>query len=204
MNWLTTGLKTSCVPRSLGKLAAGALTLSALLAGVNVPSVGAVTKGPYFIKFAFTGKCFDVPNYSTANGTAIDEWTCVNQTNEQWYLDYVSSTTFRVRNRASGKCLNFSGASKALGTRIVQWTCGSYTNETFVNISVPYAGYSELLGTNGFGLVVLPYAWNGYGWVVNGANGTKLQEGDAIVDYRNDAGIWWCKSINNRDCSMNP
>jgi hypothetical protein len=47
-----------------------------------------LSPGPWFMRFQHSGKCIDNPNYSTAN-VALDQWTCVSQSNELWYFDYV-------------------------------------------------------------------------------------------------------------------
>lgn len=95
--------------------------------------------GPYHLKFGHSGKCLDVPNYSTAD-VALIQQTCqdeVNQLNQIWHLDHVFTAPngfdfFRIRNAHSGKCANVSGASLADGAGIIQYTCGDYTNEYFV------------------------------------------------------------------------
>lgn len=95
----------------------------------------AAAAGPFHLVFYHSQKCADLPRYSPVNGTQLDQWTCVRQTNEQWYLDYVGtargSDWFRIRNRASNKCMNISNYSRYNYGRVVQWTCGRYTNEYF-------------------------------------------------------------------------
>lgn len=83
--------------------------------------------GPSWIEFESSNKCADDPGYSTGN-VRIDQWTCVNQTNEYWYLDYTGGDGPRVYNGYSHKCLNVSGASKSNGAFIIQYPCSNTLN----------------------------------------------------------------------------
>ncbi|HCT79665.1 MAG TPA: glycosyl hydrolase [Micromonosporaceae bacterium] len=62
------------------------------------------------------GKCLDVSNGGTADGTKVQLWTCNGTASQQW-----------TRNgqtwRALGKCLDVSGAGTANGTKVQLWTC---------------------------------------------------------------------------------
>ncbi len=62
------------------------------------------------------GKCLDVDNSGTADGTKIQLWSC-NGTNAQKWS--------RVGNtyRALGKCLDVSNGGTANGTKVQLWTC---------------------------------------------------------------------------------
>lgn len=112
--------------------AAGSGVLSA-----GDPTLQAVTAaaGPFHIQFRHSGKCADVPAYSTASGKWLDQWTCVNQSNERWYLDPVGPIGgvywYRIRSASSGLCMNVNGASLSNRAAIIQYRCGAYTNEYF-------------------------------------------------------------------------
>lgn len=69
------------------------------------------------IVLANGGKCIDDPGYNTANGTRLDIWTCVNQTNEKWTL--VQDGTIRV----SGKCMDVKGSGTTNGTPVDLYSC---------------------------------------------------------------------------------
>ncbi|HEV2781584.1 MAG TPA: RICIN domain-containing protein [Actinophytocola sp.] len=97
--------------------------------------------------FADSLKCIDNPNYSTVSGTWLDQWSCVDQTNELWFLDYGFTAGgydfFRIRNAYSGLCVNIQGGSGADGAPVIQYTCGDYANEYFVfwadaNVPTPF------------------------------------------------------------------
>jgi chitinase len=64
----------------------------------------------------YGGKCVDVAGASSANGTAIQLWTCNGSTAQQWT---VSGGTLR----ALGKCMDITSAGTANGTKVQLWDC---------------------------------------------------------------------------------
>ena len=62
------------------------------------------------------GKCLDVDNAGTADGTKIQLWTC-NSSNAQTF-SRVGDTL-----RVLGKCLDVDNAGTANGTKVQLWTC---------------------------------------------------------------------------------
>jgi type 1 glutamine amidotransferase len=63
------------------------------------------------------GKCLDVRNAGTADGTQIQIWSCNGTAAQTW------SVTPNGPVRALGKCLDVSGGGSADGTKIQLWTC---------------------------------------------------------------------------------
>ncbi|MFI7435512.1 ThuA domain-containing protein [Micromonospora haikouensis] len=63
------------------------------------------------------GKCLDVRNAATADGTQIQIWTCNGTAAQTW------SVTPNSTVKALGKCLDISGGGSADGTKIQLWTC---------------------------------------------------------------------------------
>ncbi|WFE53790.1 ricin-type beta-trefoil lectin domain protein [Micromonospora sp. WMMD1155] len=62
------------------------------------------------------GKCLDVDNAGTADGTKVQLWTCNNTAAQLW--SRVGDTY-----RALGKCLDVDNAGTADGTKVQLWTC---------------------------------------------------------------------------------
>ncbi|WP_433126391.1 ThuA domain-containing protein [Micromonospora sp. CA-240977] len=77
--------------------------------GGGTPGVGPI-KG-------LAGKCLDVRNSGTADGTQIQIYTCNGSTAQTWTV--TSGSTIR----ALGKCLDVNGGGTADGTKIQLWTC---------------------------------------------------------------------------------
>ncbi|MET8231727.1 ricin-type beta-trefoil lectin domain protein [Micromonospora sp. NPDC005298] len=62
------------------------------------------------------GKCLDVDNAGTADGTKIQLWTCNGTGAQSWSR---VGDTYRVL----GKCLDIDNAGTADGTKVQLWTC---------------------------------------------------------------------------------
>ncbi|MFC7896603.1 PQQ-dependent sugar dehydrogenase [Streptomyces sp. NPDC057381] len=63
------------------------------------------------------GKCLDVDNAGTTDGTAVQLWSCNQSSAQEWTV--AADGTLR----ALGKCLDVSGGASADGTRVQLWTC---------------------------------------------------------------------------------
>ncbi|MEV5356176.1 ricin-type beta-trefoil lectin domain protein [Streptomyces sp. NPDC052693] len=63
------------------------------------------------------GKCLDVAGGSSADGTAVQLYTCNGSSAQRWTVGSDGTV------RALGKCLDVSGASTADGSRVQLYTC---------------------------------------------------------------------------------
>ncbi|MEU2787097.1 lectin [Streptomyces sp. NPDC007110] len=63
------------------------------------------------------GKCLDVDNANTADGTKVQIWTCNTTAAQRWTVGTDNTL------RALGKCLDIDNAGTADGTKIQLWTC---------------------------------------------------------------------------------
>ncbi|MFD5002582.1 PQQ-dependent sugar dehydrogenase [Streptomyces mutabilis] len=63
------------------------------------------------------GKCLDVDNAGTADGTQVQLWSCNQSSAQAWSVGGDGTL------KALGKCLDVSGGASADGTRIQLWTC---------------------------------------------------------------------------------
>ncbi|MFY1691135.1 arabinofuranosidase catalytic domain-containing protein [Plantactinospora sp. WMMB782] len=72
-----------------------------------------------------SGRCVDVPNASTANGTQVQLWDCIgNSTAQRW-----SHTASRQLQVYGNKCLDANGAGTGNGTQAIIWDCHGGTNQ---------------------------------------------------------------------------
>jgi hypothetical protein len=71
-----------------------------------------------------SGRCVDVPNSSTTNGTQVQLWDCNGQANQSW--TYTSSKQLMV---FGSKCLDASGRGTTNGTAVIIWDCNGQTNQ---------------------------------------------------------------------------
>jgi alpha-galactosidase len=81
----------------------------------SIPSTGGT------LVSAASGRCLDVPNSATANGTQPVIWDCNGATNQRWT---VSGQTIQ----ALGKCLDAAPGSTA-GAKVQIWDCNGGANQ---------------------------------------------------------------------------
>ncbi|MFI6791310.1 arabinofuranosidase catalytic domain-containing protein [Nonomuraea sp. NPDC050383] len=71
-----------------------------------------------------SGRCADVPNGSTTNGTQVQLWECWGGTMQRW--TYTSGKQLQVYGN---KCLDAYGHGTANGTQVIIWDCNGQTNQ---------------------------------------------------------------------------
>ena len=81
--------------------------------GTTTPPTGGKT-GP--VK-GIAGKCVDVASANSANGTAIQLWTCNSSSAQTWTVGTDGTV------RALGKCMDITSAGTANGTKVQLWDC---------------------------------------------------------------------------------
>ncbi|MEU7914004.1 arabinofuranosidase catalytic domain-containing protein [Microbispora bryophytorum] len=115
-----------------------------------------------------SGRCVDVPNSSTANGTQLQLWDCWSGTNQRFTV--TSGKSLQVYGN---KCLDAYGQGTANGTQVIIWDCNGQTNQQWnVNSNGTITGVQSGLcldanaaGTaNGTKLIL---------WACNGGNNQK-------------------------------
>lgn len=85
---------------------------------------------PARVQSDIAGKCLDVNGAGTADGTAVQIWSCGGQANQLWSA-YTDGTL-----RSMGKCLDAAGGSTANGTKVQLWSCHAGANQVWQ----PYNG----------------------------------------------------------------
>jgi pectinesterase len=79
-----------------------------------------------------SGKCLDVPSGSTSSGVQLQQWSCVNSTNQQWRLTSSGSGTYQIIGVGSGLCVSVAGAATASGAAVIQETCTANSNKQWL------------------------------------------------------------------------
>jgi hypothetical protein len=105
---------------------------------------------------AGSGRCLDVPNASTSNGTQLQLWDCGGNSNQRW--TYTAGRQWMVYGN---KCLDANGQGTADGTAVIIWDCNGQANQQWnVNANGTITGVQsgKCLDANGAGT----------------ANGTKI------------------------------
>ncbi|THA29469.1 coagulation factor 5/8 type domain-containing protein [Streptomyces sp. A1277] len=92
------------------------LAAAGALVALDTGTAGAATPGA--LTNTGNGKCLDVTEGSTADGTPAQMWTCYpGSQNQSWTLNSDGSLT------AKGKCLDLVAGGTANGTAVHLWTC---------------------------------------------------------------------------------
>ncbi|MFC8906632.1 arabinofuranosidase catalytic domain-containing protein [Micromonospora sp. NPDC057140] len=127
-----------------------------IAAAAYAPAGGGTPQQNVQLVGAQSGRCIDVPNASTTNGTQTQLWDCTGGTAQRW-----THTTAKQLQIYGNKCLDASGAGTSNGTQAIIWDCHGGTNQQWN------------LNTNG----TITSAQSGLCLDANGAataNGTKL------------------------------
>ncbi|KUO15161.1 ricin-type beta-trefoil lectin domain protein [Streptomyces dysideae] len=85
---------------------------------------------PSRVQSGIAGKCMDVNGANTADGTAVQTWSCGDRANQYWSA-YTDGTL-----RSLGKCLDAAGGATANGTKVQTWACHGGANQVWQ----PYNG----------------------------------------------------------------
>ncbi|GAP46546.1 FG-GAP repeat domain-containing protein [Streptomyces azureus] len=76
------------------------------------------------VQSGLAGKCLDVNGAGTADGTAVQIWSCGDGANQLWSA-YTDGTL-----RSMGKCLDAAWGT-ANGTKVQTWTCNGGSNQVW-------------------------------------------------------------------------
>ncbi|MEV0431270.1 RICIN domain-containing protein [Micromonospora sp. NPDC050495] len=103
-----------------------------------------------------SGRCVDVPNSSTTNGTQVQLWDCSGQTNQRF-----THTSGKQLQVYGNKCLDANAQGTSNGTQVIIWDCNGQSNQQWnVNANGTITGVQSGLCLDATGAAT--------------ANGTKL------------------------------
>jgi hypothetical protein len=84
-----------------------------------------------------SGRCLEVPNSTTTNGTQVQLGDCGSATGQRW--TYTAGRQLTVHGGT--KCLDASGAGTSDGTQVIIWDCNGQANQQWnVNANGSIAG----------------------------------------------------------------
>jgi lysophospholipase L1-like esterase len=113
--WVETGHpaagRSQYHPNEAGMRAAATLVETALTAAGQTHAAA--------FHAGIAGKCLDVANSGTADGTAVQLWSCNNTGAQTWSYTPTAGGALR----ALGKCLDVSSGGTANNTKVQLWTC---------------------------------------------------------------------------------
>ena len=141
--------------RLVGGLAIAAAGMVALAVTLVANPARADVTGA--VRGVASGRCLDVPNASTTNGTQLQLWDCSGNSNQRW--TYTSSKQLMVYGN---KCMDANGRGTTNGTAVIIWDCNGQANQQWnVNSNGTITGVQSGLCLDAVGAAT--------------GNGTKIQ-----------------------------
>jgi hypothetical protein len=93
-----------------------------------------------------SGKCVDVFNDGTANGTAIQQMSCTGRPNQLWRLKSLGSGLYQIISTSSGRCLDVTGGPAATGNGVLTelWDCSGQANQSWA-LNLPTYAVNQMM-----------------------------------------------------------
>ncbi|WP_317793048.1 ricin-type beta-trefoil lectin domain protein [Actinoplanes sichuanensis] len=126
------------------------------------------------------GKCIDVDNGNTNDGTAIQSWACNGSTAQNLSLVPTDAAASRFTLQVLGKCVTPNGAGTANGTLLKLWTCNNSASQQF------YASAEALYNPSSGRCIDIPGS--------SKTNGTDLQ----LYDCNSTGAQKWLPSLTSK------
>jgi glucosylceramidase len=167
--------------------------------GSGTGSTGAIT--------GLAGKCADVAGANSADGTAVQLYTCNGSAAQQWTVGTDATI------RALGKCLDVTSGSTADGARVQLYTCnGSAAQQWTVGTDATIRALGKCLdvtsGSTADGARVQLYTCNGSGaqqWTANAAHDIVNPQAGKCLDVTGNSSadgtplqLWTCTGSANQ------
>ena len=115
-----------------------------------------------------SGRCMDVPGFSTASGTGLIQWACGTGTNQQWATDDLGNGYLRLKVAHSGMCMDLASQSTANLVAVVQAPCGAGTSQQWLKENSD-SGYFRLKSR--------------YSGLCVDVNGGNMADGATLIQY---------------------
>jgi hypothetical protein len=110
-------------------------TLTLTLAAAPAANAAALPTGLTTVVNKGSGKCVDARSGATANGTAVQQYTCNSSTAQQWQLQATDSGYYRVNNgNNTAQALDVTGVSTADSALLQLWAYGGGTNQQWLPV----------------------------------------------------------------------
>jgi hypothetical protein len=149
-------------------LAAPSATATGLRAAAAAAPAAVTSGTTYTVTNSNSGKCVDARAASTANGTAIQQYSCNGTAAQQWQFTATSGGYFQVGSAAStAQTWDVTNVSVADGALIQLWAYGGGNNQQWLPVAESGGGY-HLVNRNSGKCLDVPSA--------STADSTQLQQ----------------------------
>src|SRR5687767_6898053 len=115
------------------------MTVGAGLAGLLLVSAASEAQisgtAWYTIRNRASAKCVDARGAASANGTAVQQYTCNSTLAQQWQFQPTSGGYYRINNRNNtAQAIDVSNVSTADGALLHLWTYGGGNNQQWLPV----------------------------------------------------------------------
>ena len=133
------------VKRRVVAMGTAATVIAGVLTAVVTFSANAAVSTTSWYTFvnANSGKCVDAAAASTANGTAVQQYTCNGTGAQQWQLRTATDSGYYVIVNSNGSqpAIDINGPSTAVGTQIHLWANGGYSSQEWQPVQESNGNY---------------------------------------------------------------
>ncbi|MFF3170999.1 RICIN domain-containing protein [Streptomyces sp. NPDC057900] len=115
------------------------------------PAEGSIDPAAWYrVRNIGSGGCLDAADWGTADGTALQQWSCGTGANQSWQFRPVGDGAYQVVNRHNTKVWDVDGGpgATAAGTRVHLWTYVGGTNQQWKAESAGPAGRYRFVAVN--------------------------------------------------------
>ncbi|MFJ4340552.1 RICIN domain-containing protein [Streptomyces sp. NPDC088915] len=112
-------------------LPAGAVATVVWTGGGSAPGGPIDPAAWYRVAGAHSGACLDAADWGTADGTALQQWSCGTGANQKWQFRPTSDGHYQVVNQSNSRVWDVDGgsAATAAGVRVHLWSYVGGTNQ---------------------------------------------------------------------------
>ena len=112
-----------------------AVAAASLVAATPAPAAAALPSDFASVMNAASGRCLDARSAATANGTAVQQYSCNNSTAQQWSFTDTGGGYVRINNRNNtSQVVDVTGVSAADNAAMQLWAWGGGANQQWLPV----------------------------------------------------------------------
>lgn len=78
-----------------------------------------------------SGKCLDLKDHGTGDGTRLQQWDCTGEAQQAFRLIQNGNGTYSLRGKDSNRCVEVAGGGRDNGNAVQQWECLGNDHQQF-------------------------------------------------------------------------
>jgi endoglucanase len=114
-----------------------------------------LASGTYYIKNRRSGDVIDIPAFSSAPGTDLDQWPANGGINQKWKVTSLGCGLYSIESAMDGQSIDIAGQSTANGAKVDEYGYWGGGNQQFI-LARNAAGYYTISSINSLDPVEVP------------------------------------------------